>query len=180
MPAEHTPSGDRLAIGRPYLERKQKPDGAWREYQCTLSHLSANLVIIRFVMEQGGAIFGTPIEVPPGSISHGYFWKRRAYNLYRMKRLDGSLIAHRFDAVADVVIGDAEVSYRDLVLDWWVHPDGAITEEDRQELDQLRAEGRLAAGDLAAISRAEREVWSRYRHIIDDVAALERRLALPL
>lgn len=176
MSGEHTPPGSAVGIGRPYLERKQKPDGTWREYNCTLLHLSANLVVVRFVMEQGGAIFGTPIEVPPGSVSHGYFWKRRDYNLYRMRRSDGSLIAHRFDAVASVVIGAGEVSYRDLVLDWWVQPDGTIIEEDRDELDELVAAGRLSRQDQAAASRAAREIWSRYRHIIDEAEKLELRL----
>ena len=178
--AEHTPERLAGAIGGPYLERKQKADGSWREYGCTLLHRQPGLVIARFVMEQGGAIHGTPIEVPPGSVSHGYFWKRRPYNLYRMRRDDGSVIAHRFDAVTGVQIGDTGVSYRDLVLDWWTLPDGTIFEEDREELEQLQAAGQLPVGDLAIAEEAARQVWSRFRHIIDDVVKLERKLGLEL
>lgn len=180
MTGEHTPQGHPLAIGRPYLERKQKPDGAWREYHCTLLHKSAGLVIVRFVMERGGAIPGTPVAVDPGSVSHGYFWTRRPYNLYRMRRRDGSVIAHRFDAVTDVALGEDEVSYRDLVLDWWVQPDGTIFEEDRDEFEELQAAGKLPAEDRRKAEEAARQIWSRYRHIIDDVVALERKLGLPL
>lgn len=175
---EHTPERPAGAIGAPYFERKHKPDGSWREYACTLLHREPGLVIIRFLMEKGGAIHGTPIEVPPGSVSHGFFWKRRPYNLYRMRRADGALIAHRFDAVTDVQIGDAGVSYRDLVLDWWTLPDGTIFEEDREELDQLCASGGVSARDQLIADDAARQVWSRYRHIIDDAARLERRYAL--
>ncbi len=178
--AEHTPERLAGAIGSPYLERKQKPDGSWREYKCTLLHRERGLVIIRFLMEKGGAIHGTPIDVPPGSVSHGYFWKRRPYNLYRMRRADGSVIAHRFDAVTDVEIGDEGVSYRDLILDWWTLPDGTIFEEDRDELEQLLAGGLLDAGDLAIAEEAARQVWSRFRHIIDDAVKLERKLGLEL
>lgn len=180
MPGEHTPPGNPVAIGRPYLERKQKPDGSWREYQCTLLHRAPGVVVVRFVMERGGVINGTPIAVDPGSVSHGYFWTRRPYNLYRMRRSDGSVIAHRFDAVTDVTIGDTGVSYRDLVLDWWVQPDGTIFEEDRDEFDELRAAGKLPAGDERRAEEAARQIWSRYRHIIDDVVTLERKLGLPL
>ncbi|MBA4179567.1 MAG: hypothetical protein C0506_03170 [Anaerolinea sp.] len=180
MPAEHTPPGDPAAIGSPYLERKLKPDGSWREYRCTLLHRAPGLVVVRFVMEKGGVIFGTPIEVPPRSVSHGYFWARRPYNLYRMRMADGPLIAHRFDAVTNVIIREDEVSYRDLVLDWWVLPDGAIFEEDHEEFDELRASGALAARDAETAEEAARHVWSRYRHIIDDVEAFERRHGLPL
>lgn len=178
MSAEHTPTGDPVAIAAPYLERKQKPDGTWREYSCTLMHHSPTLVVVRFVMARGGAIFGTPISIPPGSVSDGYFWTRRPYNLYRMKDAEGAIIAHRFDAVTDVRIGGDNVSYRDLVLDWWVQPDGAVIEEDRDELEELRAAGKLTARDLERADEAARQVWSRYRHIIDDVEVLERRLAL--
>ena len=178
--AEHTPARPEAAIGDPYLERKQKPDGSWREYRCTLLHREPGLVIVRFLMEKGGAIHGTPIEVRPGSVSHGYFWKRRPYNLYRMRGADHSLIAHRFDAVTDVHIGSTAVSYRDLVLDWWSLPNGAIFEEDRDELERLRASGDMTAADLALAEAAARQVWSRYRHIIDDAVNLERKLALQL
>lgn len=178
--AEHTPVRREAAIGAPYLERKQKPDGSWREYGCTLLYRDAGLVIVRFLMEKGGAIHGAPIEVPPGSVSHGYFWKRRPYNLYRMRRADGSLIAHRFDAVTDVQIGAGGVSYRDLILDWWSLPDGTIFEEDRGELEQLQASGELLPGDLAIAEEAARQVWSRYRHIIDEAVILERKHGLQL
>ena len=172
---EHTPERLAGAIGSPYFERKQKPDGSWREYRCTLLHREPALVIIRFLMEKGGTIHGTPIEVPPGSVSHGYFWKRRPYNLYRMRRGDGSIIAHRFDALTDVQIGETAVSYRDLILDWWTLPDGAIFEEDRDELRALQAFGGLPPGDLAIAEQAARQVWSRYRHIIDEAVELERK-----
>jgi hypothetical protein len=162
----------------PILERKQKPDGTWREYPCTLLHLRGGLAVVEFVMVHGGVIFGTPLEVPPGSVSHGYFWTRRPYNLYRMRRPDGSLIAHRFDAVADVRLSAQQLSYRDLILDWWVQPDDTLIEEDRDEFEDLRAAGRLTAADLEAAGRAERAVYSRYRHIIDDVVKFERSIGI--
>ncbi|MEP7216391.1 MAG: DUF402 domain-containing protein [Anaerolineaceae bacterium] len=177
---EHTPARPEAAIGSPYLERKEKPDGSWREYRCTLLHREPGLVVVRFLMEKGGTIYGTPVEVPPGSVSHGYFWKRRPYNLYRMRHADGSLIAHRFDAVTDVQIGPVAVSYRDLILDWWALPDGTIFEEDRDELEHFQASGTFAAADLAIANEAARQVWSRYRHIIDDAINLERKHSLQL
>ena len=177
MSREHTPPGD--ARARPAVtERKQKADGTWREYGCELLHLEPGLAVVEFRMQQGGAIFGTPIEVPPGSVSHGWFWTRRPYNVYRMRRADGTLIAHRFDAVADVRLSPETVEYRDLVLDWWVMPDNTLIEEDRDEFDELVAAGKLSAKDLAAAGAAERAVFSRYRHIIDGVAEGERRLRI--
>jgi predicted RNA-binding protein associated with RNAse of E/G family len=175
MGSEHTPPPVRAGRGAEILERKLKPDGTLREYHCTLEFRSQTVTIIRFVMAKGGAIFGTPVEVPPGSVSHGYFWPRRPYNLYRMKRADGSIIAHRFDAVADVRVSDEAVDYRDLVLDWWALPDGTLIEEDREELEALLAAGKMTAADARRANMAARDVFSRYPHIIDEAEALERR-----
>ncbi|MEX0781714.1 MAG: DUF402 domain-containing protein [Dehalococcoidia bacterium] len=160
------------------VERKYKPDGSAREYACELVTRRPGLIVVRFAMPAGGEIFNAPITIPPGSISYGWFWARRPYNLYRMLAPDGALIAHRFDAVADVRLLAGAVEYRDLVLDWWVLPDDTILEEDRDELDTLAATGFLSPADVAAANRAAFEVLSRYRHIIDDVAALEGKLGI--
>lgn len=165
-------------MSTPLVERKIKPDGTVREYACDVLHRGPGLVVVRFLMAKGGTIFGTPIEVPPGSVSHGYFWTRRPYNLYRMRDPEGDILAHRFDAVGDVRIADGFVEYRDLVLDWWVTRDGVILEEDRDEYDELLAAGKLSPADAAAAASAARQVLSRYRHIIDDVEKLERRLEI--
>lgn len=162
------------------VERKRKPDGSVREYACQLVARRPGLVVIRFDMPDGGNIFGAPIDVPPGSVSFGWFWARKPYSLYRMFAPDGSPLAHRFDAIADLRLLDDAVDYRDLVLDWWVLPDDTIIEEDRHELDDLTATGTLSPMDVAAANRAAFEVLSRYRHIIDDVAILESRLNVRL
>jgi hypothetical protein len=159
------------------VERKYKPDGSVREYACEFVARRPGLMVVRFVLTDAGT-FQTPLAVTPGAISYGWFWERRPYDLYRMFAPAGELLGHRFDAVADVKLLDGAVEYRDLVLDWWVLPDDTIVEEDRGELEQLSVTGLLSETDVAAANRAAFEVLSRYRHIIDDVAALERRLGI--
>jgi predicted RNA-binding protein associated with RNAse of E/G family len=154
------------------VERKRKPDGTVREYACEFVMRSGGLMVVRFRMVKGGTIFGTPIEVPPGSVSYGYFWASRPYNLYRMFRADGSLM-RRFDAVTDVRLLDGAVEYRDLVLDWWVLPDDTIIEEDREEMEALSEIGVLSAEDVAKANRAAYQVLSRYRHVIDEAVEVE-------
>ena len=176
MDSQHTPRESAAATERTVIERKLKPDGTVREYPCTLLHLERGLAVVAFVMARGGTIPGLPVVIPPGSVSYGYFWKRRPYNLYRMKRGDGSIIAHRFDALAEVSLGAGVVSYRDVVLDWWVLPGGEIIEEDRDEFEALVARGTLRRGDIERGQRAAQAVFSRYRHVIDEAEALESRL----
>jgi hypothetical protein len=160
-----------------YLEVKLKPGGERREYPTRLVHLGRGFVIVRFEMQRGGGPPDIPVSVPPGSVSLGYFWARRPYNLYRWRDPSGRLIAHRFDAVADVAIAPESVIYRDLVLDWWVLPGDVLLEEDREEFEALAEAGLLTAKDVAAACAADREVHARYRHIIDGAARLEARYA---
>ncbi len=178
MTGQHTLAASAFARGAPVVERKIKPDGTVRDYACTLLLLQRGLAIVEFVMARGGAIFGTPIEVPPGSVSHGYFWARRPYNLYRMRDPQGRILAHRFDAVAGVRLSPSVIAYRDLALDWWVTPEDVVIEEDRQEFEALVRAGELSPSDAEVAMAASRQVLGRYRHIIDEAAALERKHSL--
>ena len=75
-------------------------------------------------------------------------------------------------------VGEDVLTFRDLVLDWWVLADGTVHEEDAEELEQLRQSGIVTGRDAARAQKARLEVLSRYRHIIDNVEAEERRLGL--
>ena len=159
----------------PFRERKRKLDGTVHEYDLTLIHRDGRVAIARFEMPKGGGPPRLPVVIPPGSVSYGYFWGRRPYSMYRMIGPDGAVLGHRFDAVADVRRDAEGVDYRDLLLDWWVMPDGTISEEDRDELDEAIAAGTIVRRDIERANEAAYQVWSRYRHIIDEVEELERR-----
>lgn len=163
--------------GTAWVERKRKPDGSERRYSTRLEFASPALVIVSYVMQRGGAVFGTPIDIPPGSVSYGYFWRSRPYTVYRMREGD-RVIAHRFDAVTGVRIGRGEVSYRDLALDWWLTPEGRLIEEDRDEFEELCEAGAFSAADLAAAARAERVIARAATRLLPELAALERRHGL--
>ena len=163
--------------GTPWVERKGKPDGSERRYPTQLEFASPALVIVSYVMRRGGAVFGTPIEIPPGSVSFGYFWRSRPYTVYRMREGD-RIVAHRFDAVTGVRIGRGGVSYRDLALDWWLTPEGDLIEEDRDEFEELCEAGAFSPADLAAAARAERVIARAASRLLPELAALERRLGI--
>ena len=158
------------------IERKIKLDGTVREYVCELLHTEQNLVVVRYQVRGGAGASALPVMLPPGSTSDGYFWRNKPYNLYRFTGPDGAIVGHRFDAVTAVRFAAGLVEYRDLAVDWWALPDGTLLEEDRDELDALIAAGALSAADIAATREATRHVFSRYRHIIDGAATLERRI----
>ncbi|GAB4330044.1 MAG: hypothetical protein Kow0010_14820 [Dehalococcoidia bacterium] len=163
---------------RTIIERKIALDGSSVDFACTLSFRGPGLAVVRFALPGDVGAYRTPVPVPPRAVSFGYFWSRRPYNTYRILTPTGDVVAHRFDAVTAVRITAAMVSFRDLLLDWWALPDGTLIEEDREEFERAAAEGRITGSDLDAAERARRAILSRYRHIIDEVAALEARHGL--
>jgi hypothetical protein len=159
----------------PFRERKKKVDGTIEDYETELVYRDGRVAIVRFEVKKGGGPPRLAVTVPPGSVSYGYFWARRPYSLYRWIGPQGSLLAHRFDAVGEVRIHPGGVEYEDLVLDWWVLPDGTLLEEDREELDEAIAAGLVDAEAAGKANEAARQIYSRYRHIIDEVEAMERK-----
>lgn len=158
------------------IERKEKPDGTVREYRCELVWIDRGVAVVRYTPPEGWEASRLPVTIPAGSVSWGYFWARRPYNAYRFTGPDGGAIAHRFDALAGLRLARDTISYRDLALDWWVTAGGALIEEDRDELEAALAGGLMTAADGARAEEAARMVTSRYRHIIDEIATLERRV----
>lgn len=173
--AQDSESAPRRTPEPPFLEKKQKIDGTVREYRCTAAYRSDTFVVIRFPMRGGGIIPGTTIHVPRDSVSYGFFWANRPYNLYRMVTAAGEPFVHRFDAVADVSISHDSVSYRDLVLDWWALPDETLIEEDREDYEALVSSGEVSLADREVAREAAAAVFSRYRHIIERAGAFLAR-----
>lgn len=163
-------------VSTPYLEIKRKPGGVELRYETELLYRTANVVVVHFLMRKGGGQPAIPVNVPPGSVSLGYFWRGRPFNLYRWRDPAGDVLAHRFDAIADLELGPHQLVYRDLILDWWVLPGDVLLEEDREEFEDAVRLGTISRRDAEIAGEAARQVLSRYRHIIDEAADLERRL----
>ncbi len=158
------------------VERKLKVDDTCAEYRCELLHRDSRLVVIRFRFA-GTNEFRTPVPIPAGSVSLGFYWWRRPYGVYRMRTAAGSWLADRLEAVADVRFDGDVLLVRDLILDWWFLPDGRCLEEDRQEFDEAVRRGLLAPRLVAMAQRAER-VARRPERLRKELARLERVLAL--
>ncbi len=165
----------RFEPGRTAIERKRKPSGEQQSFQCDYLANGPGFALIRFEITRPGA-FATPIPIPVGTVSYGFFWQHRPYDAYRLVDRSGHIVAHRFDAVTNVRITAREVTFDDLVLDWWVLPGDILLEEDREDFDELVANGTLDPAAIDSANEATRQVHTRYRHIIDELEVLQRRL----
>ena len=170
---QHTPANPGAAT---FVEEKTKLDGTVQRYELLAVAQTETFAAGRYVVPAAGGPPRFPVVIPAGTVSDGYFWESRPYIVYRMRGPDGALICHRFDAVRDVRVSQGHVRYTDLVLDWWVLPDGRVIEEDEDELESAIAEGVISAPEAAEILDRGRVAESEAPGIIRELELLEARL----
>ncbi|MCH8025686.1 MAG: DUF402 domain-containing protein [Chloroflexi bacterium] len=151
-------------------EVKRHLDGRTDRFDCRLLLRRPQLAVVRFDHEQQRRAGG--YRIPAGSQTHGFFWPRRSYVLYRIVGPDGRLIAHRFDVVEDVRLGEGEVSYTDLLLDLWVDPDGQPRLEDEDEVEEFARGGLLVPGQRKRIDTTRDLLLRRHRVIVREAVRL--------
>lgn len=152
-------------MGAAITEVKRHLDGRVERFACEALAVSPARAVVRFVSP--GAIG----PYPPGTVTVGFFWPDRPYNLYRLEAPDGTLLGHRFDVVTDVRIAPDRIEYVDLILDVVVDPDGTVRVEDEEELRAAAARGLLSPEGAAVVERARGELLAGYRRLIEDAVA---------
>lgn len=154
----------------PILETKESLDGRQESFACTALRIGRSFAIVRFDHPAERRVAG--FFFPAGSYTVGFFWSRRTYNCYRFTGPDRVPIAYRFDVVDRVRIRPGRVSYRDLLLDLWVSPAGAVTVEDEDDVVVAAASGLLDPRQQATIERTRALVLQRHARIIAECELL--------
>ena len=143
-----------------FTEIKRRLDGTEERFECTPLHVTEDVAIVEFRIPVAVG------DVPKGSNTIGWFWRRRPYNLYRFVAKDGHPLLHRFDVVDEVRIAENEVEYLDLIVDVLVSPTGEITIEDEDDLKRAAKRGAIDDQRLTAIERALTTITRDWRRIV--------------
>ena len=143
-----------------FTEVKRRLDRTEQRFRCEALHVTEDLAVVSFKLP---ARVG---DIPKGTTTLGWFWRRRSYNLYRFLDKDGEVLLHRFDVLDEVEIDDDAVSYLDLIVDVVVSPTGEVTIEDEDELRSAARKGRLDDQRLEAIERALTTITRDWRRIV--------------
>jgi|DewCreStandDraft_1066081.scaffolds.fasta_scaffold00175_27 predicted RNA-binding protein associated with RNAse of E/G family len=115
-----------------FLEIKHTLDGKRYEYPCTLLEKEEGRAILLYVLEKPGQVAG--VHLPPGTVTIGYFWTDRPYNLYHWVHPDGTTIAYYFNLADHTAIGEDRLSWRDLAVDILLTPEGSVRVLDEGDL----------------------------------------------
>lgn len=116
------------------LEIKHKLNGSRHEFNCQTLEKSPGYVVMLYRLEK-------PISIEDqhfvaGTLSLGYFWDDRNYNVYHWVTPQGESQAVYVNIADNTTITHDIVEWRDLILDLLITPDGRCQLLDEDELPE--------------------------------------------
>lgn len=173
MTAQPTRRYDALAmIRRQIREVKRFPDGRQVEFDCQLLYEDRRLRVLRYVSDRLYRV--VEVELPPGTVTVGLYWRWRHYLLWQMSSPEGKLLAHCFDICAGVRFEPDWVQWKDLFLDLWAPAGGEARFLDENEV--AANWGLLSASEQAIVPRTKAFLERNWRRIIAEAEAFLRTL----
>ncbi|MYD53156.1 MAG: DUF402 domain-containing protein [Chloroflexi bacterium] len=148
-------------------ERKVALDGRILEFPLERWLTTAEVIVGRWVADQDPRA----IERYPrasGFTSWGVWWPDKLYSAYRLHRPDGSLRVYRLDTVDRVCFDGQTVEFHDLLLDALIRPDGEVTIEDEDEVEEATVERKLS------IEQRWRIEWTKHLYLNRSELLMER------
>jgi hypothetical protein len=154
------------------VELKRTLVGREKRFDCRLIEGDQRHAVLLFIAAAPMHVHG--VDLPIGTVTFGYFWTDRLYNVYHWLDAQGGTIGYYFNLSDSTTISDGRLEWRDLTLDVLATPAGRLEVLDEDELpadlDQtLRAridEAKQAIlGDpqqvMAEIERRSRALYPR-------------------
>lgn len=118
----------------------------------------SNYVLIRAVWRGPGTVdIGHDVVFAPGCVFYEHYYADKPYGLWQVYNADESqMMCWYCNIETPALFGDRAVSFRDLLLDVLVKPDGRCDVLDRDDLARALAEGLdPALGEIAETAVAK-------------------------
>lgn len=152
------------------IETKRTLAGRKKTFPCRLlARLPERGVVLLFVSDSAVRVHGLPL--PAGTVTFGYFWPDRPYNVYHWMTPDGGTLALYVNLADDTTVEDGRLSWRDLTVDILMPPGRAplVLDEDELPVD-------LDPETRARITRARDQVLAGAEALRAEVEASSHRL----
>jgi predicted RNA-binding protein associated with RNAse of E/G family len=115
-----------------FIEYKKNLNGEVSKFECELAKYDQNELIIIYKLPKGVTIFGNLL--PPESISYGYYWPNKNYNLYHWIGPDKETKLVYVNISDQTAITQDSVAWRDLIVDVIIYPNGVYAILDEIEI----------------------------------------------
>ncbi len=146
--------------------------GVEKIYRCRLITRAAGAAVVIFVSD--AAIRVANLTLPAGTVTFGYFWEDRPYNVYHWMAPGGATLGHYFNLADRTQIADGTLTWRDLAIDVLVRPGAppAVLDEDEVPADlDAATQATIAAARstiirdadkiIGALESSSRTLWPR-------------------
>ena len=144
-----------------FKEYKNTYFGETKVFECSLLSLNERELVISYSPKKKMKFIG--LEFEESSISFGYYWEDRNYNVYHWKDNMGKTLLFYFNISRDTKIEQERVSWLDLIVDI------AIKKNEIQILDEEEVPQGMAIEDRRIIERSKKEIIANSNSILDSL-----------
>lgn len=151
-------------------EIKQKLDGTVHEFECSSLLLEPARAIIHHIWHRTTPYIDGPAYLPASEIhTKAFFWSERHYVLYRIASPSGTLYGYRIDAAEEIDITADTISWRDLILDFWISPQLEFHVLDEDELQEGIKNKLITPDQLQKVRAVENHLRDNFLNIIKEI-----------
>ena len=112
-----------FAIHTPILEIKRRLDGSRVDFKCQGCLVKPGRhAVVLYTLDRDWHFPQIGLTVPAGSISSGFFWENKPFNLYHWMTPQGETIGDYFNLAAETLITGSTIEWLDLVVDLCLVP----------------------------------------------------------
>jgi hypothetical protein len=133
------------------IEVKETLAGTRKTFRCQLIDRRPGAAVVLFISRAPVRVH--EIDLPAGTVTFGYFWAERDFNVYHWMTPGGRTLAFYVNLADETVLEGGTLFWRDLTVDILLPPEGAAIVLDEDELPAT-----LAASIRARIARGKSEV----------------------
>jgi len=161
------------------IEVKETLSGARKSFSCRVLSRATDRLVVLFISDRTWRV--AELELPAGTVTFGYFWSDRAYNVYHWMTSAGATLAHYVNLADRTSLGEAQLTWRDLAVDLLLRPGyaPAVLDEDHLPPDlapQMRVKIVTSTRDvLMTVSTLQAEVEAASTALWSHAFARERR-----
>jgi predicted RNA-binding protein associated with RNAse of E/G family len=135
-------------------EVKETLAGTRKTFHCHVIDRDSRSIAVLFVSRAPVRVHD--VDLPAGTVTFGYFWAERSFNVYHWMAPGGATLAFYVNLADGTTIAEDTLFWRDLTVDILIAPDGTAVVLDEDEVPLA-----LEAATRARIDQTTRDVLAR-------------------
>lgn len=157
-----------FSIRNQCFEVKKYYNGSEKKFLCQRLHLKNGFGVLKYLLEKDYQV--DDLQLSKGSVSLGFFWEGRNYNIYQWMN-GNEVLATYFNISDNTTLSRNQFCWRDLILDILIKPGNDIKILDEKELEIVKN-----PAILQIIERTRDHILQNYKKIMDEIAEIRNTI----